>query len=137
MLSKNEAITICSVSYNSWDFLTLNWDLVSRLNRGNSGWKWVIVNNGSKTTSEPAFVPNGKCFITNGDQADDRVPIEYRGSFHHGVGLNKSLSYVDTRFTLFLDPDFFIVFGQDWINSVVGYMLQNDLSFFGVPWHPK
>lgn len=137
-MEKNQKITICSVSYNSWDLLKLNYELVSRLNEENSNWTWVIVNNGVKPTPNcHPFLRNPKCFITDGDQLNARLPLEYRGSFHHGVGLNKSLSHVRTRFGLFLDPDFFIVFGQNWINSIVDHMLQNDLSFFGPPWHPK
>jgi hypothetical protein len=137
-MEKNQKLTICSVSYNSWDLLNINWDLVSLLNRENSNWTWVIVNNQIKTTPNyHPFLRNPKCFITDGEQLDNRLPIKYRGSFHHGVGLNKSLSHIKTRFGLFLDPDFFIVFGKDWINSIVNHMLQNDLSFFGPPWHPK
>lgn len=130
-------LTICSVAYSSWGVLKLNWDLVSRLNRGDRHWTWVIVDNGPETDARNAFVRYAQCVVQNGRPADERVPISYRASLHHGVGLNQSLSLVSTRFALFLDPDFFIVWGVDWIHACIDYMLQKNVSFFGVPWHPK
>ncbi len=71
-----------------------------------------------------------------GVQSDKTKPGWCRGSYHHAAALNKAVSHIQTRFAVFLDPDFYIV-RHGWINHVIAHMLNNDLSFFGVPWHPR
>jgi hypothetical protein len=101
------------------------------LNR-KSQCRWIVVEN----------TPNGGRMILN--QEDENVLIlkgSPRDNFqtpneHHASGLNKALEYVNTRFLLISDPDFYII-RPNWIEDVISYMKSNDLSFFGVPWHPK
>lgn len=58
----------------------------------------------------------------------------HEASYQHATAINFLLPKVTTRFVLILDPDFFIVPS---LGSVIGYMLENQLSVLGAPYHPK
>lgn len=126
------ALTICSVSFYSAAYLKLNWELTRKLNRADN-WSWIVVDN-SPTRDEESFYNHNKFVVMNG------IPNTYTGfgsaSYHHGLGLNEALKYVNTRFAIFLDPDFYIV-RKGWIEEVTDHMLSRKLAFFGAPYHPK
>lgn len=126
-------LTICTVSFHSKPYLDLNWQLTSQLNsRGR--FSWLVAENSPYSSDKRLQENNDKFKIVPGAkyQHRDRGPASY----HHAAGLNNTLPYVKTRFVLFLDPDFYVVKRQ-WIAEVVLHMQKNNLSFFGVPWHPK
>ena len=126
-------LTICSVSFHSKPFLDLNWHLTTRLNPGDS-FTWLVVENSWESCEGRLDDSDNRFHVVRGVEHEKRD--KYTASYHHGAGLNKGLLHVESRFALFLDPDFYIVRKQ-WIRDVIAYMLAKDLSFFGVPWHPK
>lgn len=65
-----------------------------------------------------------------------RIPSYARGSYHHAAGMNKQLSFIQTRYALFLENDFFIV-KKNWVRDVCSHMEKYGLSFFGAPDHPS
>lgn len=124
-------ITICTVSYYNEEHLKLNTKLTKSLNVSEKH-KWIIVENTPKSRSSFYAKEQENITIIEGSQKNSyHTPNE-----HHAAGLMKALDFVDTRFVLISDPDFFIL-RPNWINSITTYMDNNDLSFFGVPWHPK
>lgn len=128
-------LTICLVSFNSQDYLKLNWQLTNQLNQ-NPNWQWVVVDNTPPAANVTLDLADPRCTIVPGVEPDMTKLASYRGSYHHAAGLNKALSYVNTRFALILDPDFYIV-RENWVEDVLAHMVQHNLSFFGVPWHPR
>ena len=128
------SLTICSVSFKSAHYLTLNWELTRQLNTGADFWKWMVIENTPEGAIGKLSLDDSKFVIMPG--MDVPKNITGRASYHHAAALNKVISYVKTRFLLILDPDFFIV-RKNWINEVTGHMIKNDLGFFGAPWHPR
>lgn len=124
-------LTICTVSFYHQGHLKLNLNLTETLNSRNQ-CRWIVVENtpnGGRMILDQE-VENG--LILKGSPRENfQTPNE-----HHAAGLNKALECVDTRFVLISDPDFYIIC-PNWIENVLSYMKTNDLSFFGVPWHPK
>lgn len=122
-------LTICSVSYGCYRYLSLNWELSRALN-ADTGFEWILMDNAVGSREER--VP----------QEDHRFSV-YQGtprgsesaSWHHATALNSLVSLVSTRFLLVLDPDFYIVRGN-WISDVLEHMKGRELSFFGAQWHP-
>lgn len=127
-----EKLTICSVSYNSSAFLIENFDLVQRLNPGQQ-ISWIVAENSPSGSQKKLFDDHFR--VIEGTKPVEPTMHAY-ASYHHAGSLNKTLSLIDTRFVLFVDPDFFIL-KKNWLNVVTDHMKQNNLSFFGVPWHPK
>lgn len=128
-------LTICSVSYNHSEYLYKNIEFSGLLNR-RPGIKWLIANNDldpgdlqkiTGTFGESIQVSAGSA--NNFDQPR-------KESKHHAAGLNLIVPQVKTRFVLILDPDFFII-RPDWAERVTEHMDRNNISFLGVPWHPK
>lgn len=118
-------LTVCSVSYDSFDYLNLNTNLTIP-----HGIDWVVALNKQKErpslfvrsvpgVPEPTDVPEG--FVG-------------KASYHHAAALNMLCQTQEfkTRYVLFLDPDFFIVPRLDYI---LDYMRGGDLSFFGAPYY--
>ena len=52
----------------------------------------------------------------------------------HAMGLNNLVEHINTRYVLVSDPDFFVFQPLD---DVIKYMDENDLVFFGAPYHPE
>jgi hypothetical protein len=127
-------LTICTVSYNSADWMNLNVQLVNALNP-DTNYNWVIVENSppdsAKRISNP-MTPN-MSILEGADIEQDRYAA---ASHHHGSGLNIGIQGVHTRYLLVLDPDFYII-KKDWIASVLQYMMQNQIYILGAPWHPS
>jgi hypothetical protein len=126
------SLTICSVSFRSASYLKLNRSLTAALNP-QATWKWVVVENTPEHSGDKIEGRDGFIVL-------DGIPQTFAGpasgSYHHGTALNKTLAQIQTRFALFLDPDFYIV-RPNWMREVIAHMLENDLAFFGAPWHPR
>lgn len=131
-------ITICSVyhSLESKHLLELNWRLTRALNP-NVNFIWLVADNTPLGFID--VIDNSKFSVVPGIKAD-MVPTAVqpgtKGSYHHSMAVNESLKHITTRFAIFLDIDFYVI-KPDWITDVLAWMRQNDLAFFGVPWHPK
>lgn len=126
------ALTICSVDFKSADCLALNRELTERLNPGNDV-RWVILdNNPAGENALPVRAKDKRFLRVPGVPRDQQM----QGSHHHAAALNKSLKFIETRFALFLDPDFLVVMPA-WIERVLRHMTSNNLGFFGAPYHPR
>jgi hypothetical protein len=128
-------LTILSVNFKAKLFLDLNFAYATALNQTGT-LKWIIAEN-TPEGMDGGFSLTDKNFqIIPGVETPDINPPILRGSYHHGRAMNKGKNYIKSRFALVLDPDFFIV-KKYWIREVLAYMVKNNLSFFGVPWHPR
>lgn len=130
---KENNLTICSVSYNSADWLRLNAHFVRSINK-QIDYRWIVVENSDIDSPKRLEATNNGFDILAGakrNRQDSAAP-----SYHHGEGLNLGVSAVTTRFLLILDPDFYIIL-EDWIEKILAYMQQRDISILGAPWHPK
>jgi glycosyltransferase involved in cell wall biosynthesis len=127
-------LTICSAYHaaESKRLLELNRETAERLNPGVSFY-WLAADNtpaGFRDTADKS-----KFAVSRGAASDHSVPRWVRGSVQYAAGLNTLVPYITTRFALILDSDFYIV-RPGWIAEVLTHMLERDLAFFGVPWHP-
>lgn len=127
-------LTICSVSFDSTFYLDLNQRLVQRLNTSDN-WRWLIVENSASHAAD-AVSGDDRVSVVAGGPPDPSIDSRIRGSYHHAAALNSILSHVSTRFVLLLDPDFYIV-RSEWIGEILNDMMDRNLAFFGVPWHPR
>tara|TARA_R100000008_G_scaffold85460_1_gene75459 strand:+ start:5481 stop:7484 length:2004 start_codon:yes stop_codon:yes gene_type:complete len=129
----NKDITIVSAAWNCTQFIKSNWKSMSHYNT--KDLKWLIVNNTpAKKLEELEGIENFT--IINGiSQKYVKVPKKNRaihvGSWHHAAGLNKSLEHINTRYALFLDPDFYI---SPPLETIINHMNDNGLAFFGTPY---
>ncbi len=57
-------------------------------------------------------------------------------SLWHTLALNQMAPYLKTRFALFLDADFLMLY-PNWLEAVLKHMKENDLGIFGAPYHPR
>lgn len=130
-----DGLTICSVAHESRRHLELNWELASRLNPG-ARWRWIVIENTPRGSIERLDGQDERYTLLEGVAADEGIPSWGRGSYQHAAALNKVVARVPTRFVLFLDPDFYIL-RPNWIEVISTHMLDEDLGFFGVPWHPR
>jgi hypothetical protein len=129
-------LTICSSAIPiDKPYIKLNWELTKRLNR-KDGWVWLVLadNDEGPPGEKIAGIGDERYVIIEGIECETTGPS--RGSYHHAAALNKALGCIHTRFVLFLDPDFYIV-RKTWMDDVIAHMVNNNLAFFGVPWHPK
>lgn len=125
-------MTVCSVSFDSQDYLQLNWQLTQELNN-QQNCQWIIAENTPNWSASNKYTMAGdRCLIIQGTMPDPNLAPSY----HHAAALNKVLGFVKTRFILILDPDFYIV-RRGWIEEIIQYMKSRNLSFFGVPWNPR
>ncbi|MFN8400361.1 MAG: hypothetical protein U0X74_10115 [Anaerolineales bacterium] len=128
------ALTICTVSYRSASLLDLNLTLTSKLNPA-ANFHWLIVdNNNDFQGRDPLALGEKNVQVIQGDPCINQGLL--KGSYHHAQALNKALSLVSTRYLLVIDPDFFI-FQKEWVNAVLTYMSDNNLSFWGAPYYPN
>jgi hypothetical protein len=61
---------------------------------------------------------------------------KYLASYLHAAGLNIALRESKTRYSIVLDPDFYIV-QENWIGRILGKMEKENLAIFGAPWNPR
>ncbi|MBN8655571.1 MAG: hypothetical protein J0M11_07535 [Anaerolineae bacterium] len=129
-----DSLTICTVSYRSASLLDLNLTLTRELNPA-ANFHWLIVdNNNDFQGHNPLALGEKNVQVIQGDPCINQGLL--KGSYHHAQALNKALSLVSTRYLLVIDPDFFI-FQKDWVNTVLKYMSDNNLSFWGAPYYPN
>ena len=126
------ALTICTVSFDSWGWLVLHMAFARRL-APEAELHWVVADNAPGGT-RPAFPAGVDVRVVPGAPFPDRPYAA--GGYHHGAGLNATLAHVRTRHALFLDPDFFVV-RPHWPSGVLAHMEERSLAFFGAPWHPR
>jgi hypothetical protein len=118
-------LTICSVSFHSGLHLAANYELTSEIN---GDLRWVVAQNGP-FEDLPGFV------AIPGAEPPQSIPAGNQNikiaSYHHALGLNATIPHIQTRFALFLDPDFFVV---PPIGRVLSHMQSRGLAFFGAPY---
>jgi hypothetical protein len=133
-------ITICSVTDGYNQYLNLNYQLTREINK-EKDFKWIVALNTQQNDSvveKPPLEGNfitcpGKRFSQAETIAENMVPGGGEksirpASMHHSLGLNECLKLVDTRFALFLDPDFYIVPS---LKLIMDLMLRKKLTMFG------
>lgn len=133
MTKKEKELTICFV-YHSTDtkrLMELNMWFIRRMNP-DIECAWVVTDNSL------GAVPYNQEGITvvPGSERPKKVPSWVKGSYHHAAGMNKQLPFIQTRYALFLENDFFIV-RRNWIQDTCSHMKEYGLSFFGAPDHPS
>jgi len=132
-------ITICTCQYMSYDLLAKNYDLVNDIN---PEVNWLVMHNKPEDDrrlkkKNVRTIDIDLTFDEVVDKNDLETQEAYRiskvgkFSYHHGMTLNESVKYVDTRFALILDPDFFFVPN---LNTILQHVIDKDLSFFGAPY---
>lgn len=126
-------LTICTVSFESSDWLRLNLDLTTRLNPGRDDLCWIIAEN--SPANSPARLPPTAAGFRVIPGAPYREMPYASASYHHAAGMNIAVREVTTRYLLVLDPDFYIV-RKHWIDNVTRYMHENHIAILGAPWHP-
>jgi hypothetical protein len=126
-------LTICSVSYESRDWLRLNRRLLELVNPG-AAVRWVVAENSAPGSAERLRQDDAGFEVVAGAPAEEHA--HGGASYHHGAGLARALQEVKTRFLLVLDPDFLIV-RRSWIRDVLEHMRQEHLALLGAPWHPS
>lgn len=125
-------VTVCIAKH--YEYIGQQIELIERLNP-DVKWRLVVIDNA--TTGTPNFVKDDhRCTIVSGVPIDNTKPANCRGSYHHAAALNRAIKTIRTRFLVVLDPDLFVVY-RNWIRDAIQHMVRNDLSFFGVPWHPR
>jgi hypothetical protein len=129
-------LTICtSVMPADLSFVHLNWQLISQLNDV-EGWKWLVIDNSEEPERLHLKSWDDRVEVMDGVETNRTLPEWCQGSYHHAGAFNKALHSIESRFALFLDPDFYIV-RPHWIADLTSYMQSKGLAILGVPWHPK
>lgn len=120
-------LTIISTNYLSNNYLEYNYKRISKYINA----KWIIVDN-SPTKEEINFehISLPKINIKEKSNSKLNPPINIH-SYQHAAALDSAIPHIDTRYVMFLDPDFFIT--QD-INVVLEYMDINNIQVFGSPY---
>lgn len=125
-------LTICTVSFESAPWLSLNRALVERLNPGKTP-RWLVAEN-SPAGSAHRLSPADRDF-----EVLEGTPYPARAfaaaSYHHAAGLGIAISRVTSRYLLVLDPDFFII-RRNWIDELIAHMRAAGIAILGAPWHP-
>lgn len=128
-------LTIISSSFKSAKFLNLNLALTKTLNPDKKIF-WIIVQNtplefrSSDELNEEFIIIDGPVIT-----GEEKKSIGY-GSFQHAKAINIATTYVNTRYFLVLDPDCYIV-QPKWMTSILELMENNNITFFGTPYHPE
>ncbi len=128
-------LTIASVIHKDTALLELNWQLARKLNP-TSEFQWLVADNRLENPGTPLTFGGDQVKLVPGAPLDTAIAQQVRASYHHALGLNQTIQHLNTRYALFLDPDYFIV-QPDWIKLVLKHMEQSGLAFFGAPYHPK
>ncbi len=128
-------LTICVVTFGDRPLLELNMELTERLNDVRPVWRMIrnrpLQEEDLRGREHLAFE-----MLEGPELPESLHDSKMRASYHHALGLAVASSRLDTRYLLYLDPDCFIV-RRDWIREVLEQMEREDLSFFGVPHHPR
>lgn len=126
-------LTICTVSYESAEWLQLNLELVKRLNP-DVRFHWLVAENSPPDSARRFY----RC--EPGFEVFEGAAYEGRSygsaSYHHAAGLNIITGLASTRYLLILDPDFFII-RRNWVEDIIAHMRSRNVAILGAPWHPK
>lgn len=117
-------LTIVSASFNSYDYLSLNYSEVSKRC---SSFQWIVADNSFNLVDDRFIVVPGI------EMPSRTLSNVNKHSHQHGLGLNKLLSRINTKYVLFLDPDFYLRFNLD---QLIKYCDRKGLDFFGAPYFP-
>jgi len=129
----NYDLTICTVSTDETEHINLNYALTKFLNKENKP-RWIIVENEMHNSNR---LKSNRENFTVLKGLDENLKKELRvPNLEHGIALNRSLHNIKTRFVLVIDPDYFIIY-PNWIEKILSYIQENNISIMGVPWHPK
>lgn len=119
-------LMICSVSFNSSEYLRLNRQLSTPT------CDWLVLKNNPKD-----IIPTPDFIVLDGTPRPEQMYDGFIGtaSFHHAATFNKACVWLKenckSRYILFLDPDFFIIPSLD---KCINHMMKNNLAFFGAPY---
>ncbi len=118
-------LKICSVNYNSNEYLKMNRALTKP-----SKVDWLVVNNHPEDELLEGFQYIEGLFDFQFDNAGQTIS---KASYHHAAALNKACrsGLLNARYILFLDPDFFVL--PD-LTKCIEHMQKNNLAFFGAPY---
>lgn len=131
-IKKND-ISLCTVSYNSRKILDLNYDIITSRNPGTT-FDWIVAENYTQPSKERISSSDRRFSVIDGI---NKTPKKYgEDSNHHAQALNKAIREVTSRFAAIIDPDFFLI-KENILRDIIDHMIENDLAFFGAPWHPK
>lgn len=122
-------LTICSVSFDSLEYLNLNRQLTTP-----EAIDWFVVRNSPREY----FLNTLDFHIIDGVSrpADSHDGFVGTASYHHGSALNHACKYfidnnIYSRYILFIDPDFFII---PTLSDCIDHMKDNKLAVFGAPY---
>jgi hypothetical protein len=127
---RDDALTICTVSFHNARHIALNWELVAALNKNAAQIKWIVAENTPVGDRDRLDFSDPRYRVILG------APPNVKVSYHHTEGLHRALELVTTRYLLILDPDFYIV-RPNWWDEVRAHLSARKVAFFGSPWHPK
>lgn len=135
-------LTICSVyhSAHSKRFLELNRELVELLNPDRT-FDWIVIDNTPDDYMGERIDPKKYQVIRGISMAEYQKQLKpwqesFKTSMHVGYALNMAMRQINTRYTLVLDGDFYIV-RKNWIDDILAYMKGNTIGLMGAPWHPR
>jgi hypothetical protein len=122
-------LTLCSVSFHSAEYLSVNEALVRALNPGVDA-RWIVAEN-SPAGTDFRLSDNDPRFTMLAGEGPGHLP-----NYQHTLALRRCTGRATTRFVAVLDPDLFVV-RPNWIREVIAHMQGNGLAMIGVPWHPQ
>jgi hypothetical protein len=133
-------ITILTVNFNSDFLLRFSTRLIHKFNKDLNIRHIVIKNSGEISNKQLfnqkiEFIPGinleGAKEVSNKNQNLTTRPFP-SPCWHHAGGLNEGLKQnIDSRFVMTLDPDCFVFVP---LSTVIDYMEEHNLTFFGVPY---
>ena len=134
-MTEERKLTICSVYHSlaAKRLLELNYEFTRTCNL-HTDIRWIVADNTPADFSEK-LETGEKFIIVPGAGEIGGVPKWMWGTCQHSRALKHAISEVTTRFAVILDMDFYIVI-PEWMQAIPQYMIENNLAFFGVPWHP-
>lgn len=122
-------MTLCSVSFHSAEYLSLNERLVRTLNPDVDA-RWIVAEN-SPTGTNFRLDDDDPRFTMLAGEGPRHLP-----NYQHTLALRRCTDQSTTRFVAVIDPDLFVV-RPNWISDVIVHMQANGLALMGVPWHPQ
>jgi hypothetical protein len=127
-------LTILTVGIEKhYGYIRRQLQMIDALNPG-ADFRLLVVDNAAIETPQ-LQIDDPRCEVIAGIDPEP-LPLPGRGSYHHAAALNLAIRKVETRYALVIDPDLFVVC-RNWIAECMGHVRRRDLTFFGVPWHPR
>jgi hypothetical protein len=128
---------VMSVTDGHWRHASQNVILTERQNP-RSRIKWVLVaNNHDPEFQIPQTVlDNPNVALVEGFSFEQFAHEPRPASSSLSTALALGFSYVETRFCVELDSDFFIIF-PNWVQELIRHMKEDNLGVWGAPWHIK